>query len=63
MLYEDLAESLSQFDKEAFLSILSRSLSDGLSPLCVASDALRPLAKEIFGRFKRNDISFHNFFL
>jgi dimethylamine corrinoid protein len=63
MLYEDLAESLSQFDKEAFLSVVSRSLSDGLSPLCVASDGLRPLAKEIFGRFKRNDIIFPEFFL
>jgi methanogenic corrinoid protein MtbC1 len=63
MLYDELTESLSEFDKEALLSVVRSSLSDGLSPLYIASDGLRPLAKEVFERFRQNDIIFPEFFL
>jgi len=63
ILYENLAKLVINWDKEAFLDLIKKGLSEGVKATEIANEGLKPLTRDIFKKFKQNEIIFAEFLL
>mgnify|MGYP000539455159 FL=1 len=54
ILYDNLAKLVINWDKEAFLDLIKKGLSEGVKATEIANEGLKPLTRDIFKKFKQN---------